>query len=151
MARALGVQSRGIWHVMAGSLSAELEPSKKMENPHVSLFCSEANKYRSRKQNMIFQHFGRLFLPGTFKNVPYLLNELLVNFRAQSSGIGRFCRLEFKRMANWPSFDKKIETGRTIRNRRPVSSNSPCFDQKNETGPVGHPLVLRASKIDQSR
>ena len=42
---------------------------------------------------MIFQHFGRLFLPGTLKNVPCSLNELLVNFGEESSGIGRFCRL----------------------------------------------------------
>ena len=41
----------------------------------------EANNYRSRKQNMIFQHFGRL--PGTLKNVPCCLNELLVNFREE--------------------------------------------------------------------
>ena len=29
----------------------------------------KADYYRFRKQNMIFQHFGRLFLPGTLKNV----------------------------------------------------------------------------------
>ena len=28
------------------------------------------------------------FLPGTLKNVPCLLNELLVNFREESGGIG---------------------------------------------------------------
>ena len=54
----------------------------------------KANSYRSRKQTRIFQHFGRLFLPGTIQNVPCSLNELLVNFREESSGIGRFCRLE---------------------------------------------------------
>ena len=54
----------------------------------------KANSYRSRKQTRIFQHFGRLFLPGTIQNVPCSLNELLVNFREESSGIGRFCRLK---------------------------------------------------------
>ena len=54
----------------------------------------QADNYRSRKHNRNFQHFGRLFLPGTLKNVPCCLNELLVNFREESSGIGRFCRLE---------------------------------------------------------
>ena len=104
----------------------------------------KADKYRSRKQIRVFQHFGRLFLPGTLENVPCSLNEPLVNFREESinSGIGRFCRLELQRMANWPSFDQKIETGRIMRNRRPVSCNSPCFDQKRETGRVGHPLEL---------
>ena len=46
-------------------------------------------------------------------------------------------------MANWPSFDQRIETGRFMiktgrftRKRRPASCNSPCFDQKIETEPV---------------
>ena len=115
-----------------------------------SFSCFRPTIIVSENKNMIFQHFGRLFLPGTPKNIPYPLNELLVNFREESSGIGQLCRLEFQRMANWLSFDKKIETGRIIRNRRPVSSNSPCFDKKIETGPVGHPLDLRACKIGQS-
>ena len=34
----LGVQSREIWHVTTGSLSAELEPSKTTENPHINCF-----------------------------------------------------------------------------------------------------------------
>ena len=33
-----GVESREIWKVIAGSLSAETEPSKTTENPHVSCF-----------------------------------------------------------------------------------------------------------------
>ena len=49
----------------------------------------QANYYRSRKQ-----HFGILFLPEMLKNVPCSFNELLVNFREESSEIGRFCRLE---------------------------------------------------------
>ena len=36
VARAPGVQSREIWQLITGLLSAELEPSKTMENPHVS-------------------------------------------------------------------------------------------------------------------
>ena len=68
-----------------------------------------AYNYRSRKQNRIFQPFGRLFLSGTLINVSCSINELLVIFREESIGIGRFCRLEFQRMANWLSFDKKIE------------------------------------------
>ena len=76
---------------------------------------------------MIFQHFCRLFLPVTLKNVPCSLNELLVNFREESSGVRRFCRLEFQRMANWPSFDPKsilgelkYETGGLFRTTHPV-------------------------------
>ena len=36
MARALGVQSRPIWQLFAGSRSAEPEPCRTMENPHFS-------------------------------------------------------------------------------------------------------------------
>ena len=60
------------------------------------------------------------FSPGDVNDVPCSLNELLINFPKKSSGLGRFCRLEFQRMANWPSFDKKIETGIIVQNRRPV-------------------------------
>ena len=59
-----------------------------------------ANNYRSRKQDRIFQRFGRLFLSGALKNAPCCLNKLLVNFREESSEIGRFCKFEFQRMAN---------------------------------------------------
>ena len=39
VARALGVQSRDTWQAIAGLLSAELDPSKAMENPtYVSCF-----------------------------------------------------------------------------------------------------------------
>ena len=44
MARALGVQSRENWKVTAGSLSAELEPSKTMENQHAG-HCCKAQKH----------------------------------------------------------------------------------------------------------
>ena len=109
----------------------------------------KADNYCSRNQNKIFQHFGRLFLAGTLKNVPFSVNELLVKFREESTGVGRFCRLEFERMANWPSFDFLSKLGQL--SRRPVSCNSPCFDKKIETGPVGYPLELRACKIGQSQ
>ena len=33
--RALGVQSRAIWQVIAGSLSAELEPIRRIETPKI--------------------------------------------------------------------------------------------------------------------
>ena len=39
VARALGVQRREIWQVITGLLSAELEPGKAMENPHVRGFA----------------------------------------------------------------------------------------------------------------
>ena len=39
VARALGVQSREIWQVIMGLLSAQLEPSKTMENLHVNYFA----------------------------------------------------------------------------------------------------------------
>ena len=117
--------------------------------PQAGTLTLKAHNYRSRKQNRIFQPLARFFLPGTLKNVPCALNKLLVKFRAESSGIGRFCRLEFQRMANWPSFDQKIKTGIIIRNRWPGLCNSPCSDQKIENQ-FGHPLERRACKIDQS-
>ena len=39
MALALGVQSREIWQVIAGSFSAELEPSETIENPIFTIFA----------------------------------------------------------------------------------------------------------------
>ena len=43
VARTLGVQSRKIWQVITGLLSATLEPSKTWENPHIrQRFCSPA-------------------------------------------------------------------------------------------------------------
>ena len=57
--------------------------------------------YGIGKQNSIFQH-----LADFFSKVPLPLNELLlVHFRGESSCIGRFCRFEFHRIVNWPSFD----------------------------------------------
>ena len=40
--RALGVRSRVIWQVTTGSLSAELEPTRPMETPKMSLFLLRA-------------------------------------------------------------------------------------------------------------
>ena len=44
VARALGDPSRKIWQAIAGSLSVELEPSKPMENLHVS-HCGKAQQH----------------------------------------------------------------------------------------------------------
>ena len=66
--------------------------------------------YRSRKQNVFLQRFGKLLFQGTLKNVPSSVNELLANFREESSGIGRFRGLVFQRMETWPNFDEKNET-----------------------------------------
>ena len=61
-----------------------------------SFSCFRPTIIVSENKNMIFQHFGRLFLPGTLKNVPCCLNELLVIFREESinSGMVPFCSLE---------------------------------------------------------
>ena len=46
------------------------------------------------------------FSPEAIKKRPLVSQKsLLVNFREESRGIGRFCRLEFQRIANWPGFD----------------------------------------------
>ena len=60
-------------------------------------FCtkrSQANYYGIGIRNKLFQHFGRLFFPGTLKSVQYFINELWVNFREESSEIDRLCRLQ---------------------------------------------------------
>ena len=106
-------------------------------------------------KNRIFQHFGRVFLPGTLKNIPCSLDALLVNFREESSGIGRFCRLEFQRMANWPTVSiKKSKLG--------ITKQAACFVQftqfrsKNRNW-VGWPSVGTSSlqnrpiSLDSSR
>ena len=49
VARALGVQSREIGQVITGVLSAELEPSKTIENPHVSHCCKEQQHGNSNR------------------------------------------------------------------------------------------------------
>ena len=46
---------------------------------------TKANYYRSRKQNMIFQRLGTLFLPGTLQNVPCSLNEPFFNVPGRKS------------------------------------------------------------------
>ena len=40
VARALGVLSREVWQVITGLPSGELDPSKTIENPHVSCFAA---------------------------------------------------------------------------------------------------------------
>ena len=104
-----------------------------------------------QKTNVIFQHFGWLFLPGTLKKIPCCLNELLVNFREESinSGIGRFCR-KFQQIANWPIFDFLIETGWIARNRAPISYNSPSFDFFNRNWASWPSVEIRACKIGLS-
>ena len=82
--------------------------------------CEDLCPGRQLSSQKTKQDFSTL---GTLKNVPCSLNELLVNFREESSGIGRFCRLEFRRMANWSS--QKIETGRII----PGTKQAACFVQ----------------------
>ena len=105
----------------------------------------QANFYRSRKQN-IFQHFGKLFLPETLKGVPCCLNELVVNFREEPSGIGRLCRLEVPTDGQLAKCRFFIETGWIARNRWPVPYHSPSFDFSIETGPVGHPFEFEPAK-----
>ena len=39
VARALGVQNRGIWRVTTGSLCDESQPTRPVENPHCSASC----------------------------------------------------------------------------------------------------------------
>ena len=45
MARALGVQCREIRQVIMGLPSAELDPSKTIETPHVSHYCCKAQQH----------------------------------------------------------------------------------------------------------
>ena len=73
-------------------------------------------------QNRIFQHLSRAFSPGDVNKCLLCLNELLVNFREESSGIGRFCRLEVPtdgQLAQFRFFLSKLvelhETGRPFR------------------------------------
>ena len=94
----------------------------------------------------MFQHFGWLFLPGTLKNIPCCLNELLVNFREDYSGIGRFRRLEV------PMDGQLAQFHFLDRNR----VNSPSFRFFIEAGPGGHPLEIeslqnRPIPLDSSR
>ena len=58
-------------------------------------------RYRVLGQQLLFQEkkqdvstLWQAFSPGDVKNVPCCLNDLLVNFREESIGICRFCRLE---------------------------------------------------------
>ena len=93
-----------------------------------------------------FQQFCRFFLPGTLKNIPCSLNEL-VSFVEE---LGGFAGSSSNGWPTGPVSVKKIEAGGIGRNRRPESYNSPSFDQKLENGPTGHPLKLGACKVGLS-
>ena len=98
---------------------------------------------------MIFKHFGRLFLPGTLKNVPCPLKELMVNFREEpiNSGIGRFCRLGVPtdgQLAQFRFFHRNRV--KCTKQALPDSYISPSFDFLVETGPVGHPSEFEPAK-----
>ena len=92
-------------------LSSVLVPSDCIPGTHVAtaaciLYCyyylirlrnHQANYYRSTKLNRIFQHFGRLFLPGTFKSFPFRLNEVVSQLP-----LNRLERLEWKHILWYP-------------------------------------------------
>ena len=48
-------------------------------------FLDGAEYYGRRNRTRIYQYLHRILLPGTLKNIPFCLNDLLVNFREQSS------------------------------------------------------------------
>ena len=67
--------------------------------------------------NTVASFFSRrsFFLLKIVKNVLFCLNELLVNFREESSGIGRFFRLEIPSHSYDPhSFDEKAKLGQLV-------------------------------------
>ena len=111
------------------------------------------NTYGIGKQNRIFQHFCTLFSPGDVKKRFCSLDELLVNFREESTVVG-LADVAGSICNGWPTGPVSIknETGRIVWNRPPVSAIHPVSikKQKIEIGPVGRPLVLRACKISQS-
>ena len=97
---------------------------------------------------MIFQHFGRLFLPGTLANVLCCLNELMVNFREESSGIGRHHRLEVPtggQLAQF-RFSFKSKQGEMHEKSRLFRTILPVSIFFMEAGPVGHPLEFEPAK-----
>ena len=96
--------------------------------------------YRSRKQNRIFQHFGRLFLPGKLKNVPYCLNELLVNFREESSGIWPILQARIPKYVQLAQFRTKN------RNWEKFTKQAAFYRNWASWASVG----IRACKIGQS-
>ena len=112
--------------VLLGSSSAENDP---VITCQISRLWGRQLSFGKTKHD--FSTRWQAFSPGDVKKRPLLLQwatpeyKILVIFREESSGIGRFYRLEFQRMANWPSFDKKIETGRIIRSTKQAA----CFVQ----------------------
>ena len=63
--------------------------------PSLGFVVPSGRQLSFQKTKQDFSTLLQAFSPGDVKNVRYPLNELLVNFREESSGIGRFCRLEF--------------------------------------------------------
>ena len=102
---------------------------RKLDSCLFAVFFFLADNHRSRKRNRIFQHVGRLFLPGTSENVLCSLNELLVNTRREPIGIGLFAG------SNSNGCDKNIETGRIIRNRASWPSFGTSSLQKRPISP----------------
>ena len=83
---------------------------------------SEAHYYRCRKHNRIFKHFGRLFLPGTIKNVSFSLNELFVDFQEESTVAG-LADFAGSNSNGWPTAPVSIKH----RNWENYMKQSACF------------------------
>ena len=106
----------------------------------------KADQPRSRKQNRIFQHFRRLFLPGTLKNVPCCLNEQLSIFQRNLLivELADFAGSKDGQLAQVRFF---IETGWITQNKPTVSYNSPSFDVLSKLGQ----LAIRWNSSLQNR
>ena len=101
----------------------------------------------------VFQHFGRPFLLGTFKNVPYRLNELIIGIGQFSRGIyfnigiGRFCRLEV------PTDSQLAQFRFFYRNRVNCTKQAACLvgpvSIKNRNWASWPSVRIRACKIGQ--
>ena len=104
----------------------------------------EADCYRSRKQKRIFQHFGRLFFPGTIKNIPAVSMSYWSIFERNLVGLADFAGSNSN---GWPTGPVSTFDRNSVNcTRSPVSYNSPSFDFLSETGPVGHPLKFEPAK-----
>ena len=87
-----------------------------------------------------FSTLWQAFSPGDVQKRPLLPQSAIGQFSRTLVGLADFAGSKFQRMANWPSFDKKIETGRLFRIILPVS----IFLNRN--WPVGHPLEFKPAK-----
>ena len=95
-------------------------------------------------RNRIFQHVGRLFLPGTVKNVSMSYSSI---FERNLVELVDFAGSKFQRMANWPSFDFLIEAvGELHETGRLFHTVVPVLIFFIETGLVGHPLEFEPAK-----